>query len=65
MSDRALKKMTLRLFEDDLEVLRAAYPASGYNEVVRALVSKHVRRLKNIAGAALEDKLSPDELRLV
>jgi len=33
-----LKKVTLRLFADDVEVLKRAYPCEGYNKVIRSIV---------------------------
>jgi len=65
--DRPLRKMTLRLFDDDLDLLRVAYPHCGYNEVVRALVSKHCRRLREITAERLgaDERLTPDELQAI
>ena len=65
--DRELKKTTIRLFEDDLEILQQVYPATGYNKVIRALVAKHVRKIRNIAGqGAVEDGtlLTAEDLNL-
>jgi len=62
---KPMKKMTVRFYEDDLEYLRDAYPGTGYNSVVRALASRHVRRLRAATQEAMADKLSPEELRLV
>ena len=65
---RELKKMTTRFFADDLVTLKTAYPHSGYNTIVRALVSKHCRRLEAIAADKLDEdfeiKLTPQELNL-
>jgi len=44
-SPREMQKITLRLYADDLAVLRQAYPHSGYNRPIRSIVSKHVRKL--------------------
>jgi hypothetical protein len=64
-SDRPLRKMTLRLFDDDLSLLRVAYPHSGYNEVVRALVSKHCRMLRTVTVEKLEERLTAEELAAI
>ena len=64
---REKKKITLRLFSDDLDILRTAYPGIGYNQVVRSLVAKHVRRLRAAAVEAtptLPDKLTLEDLNV-
>jgi hypothetical protein len=63
--ERSKRKITIRLFEDDLDMLKQAYPHTGYNQVVRALVTRHVRRLRNVTAEKLEDTLSLDELKVV
>ena len=40
-----LKSMTIRLYQTDLDMLRAAYPRTGYNKVIRTLVHRHCRKL--------------------
>jgi hypothetical protein len=45
MSEPGMRKITVRLFESDLEVLRQYYPVIGYNKILRLLVRKHVRDL--------------------
>lgn len=52
-SERELKKMTVRYYADDLEYLRSAYPHRGYNEILRALASRHVRKLRNLEAEHL------------
>jgi hypothetical protein len=49
----AMRKVTLRLFEDDVRTLRSFYPEVGYNFVVRALVRRHCRQLEASATARL------------
>ena len=61
-SERPLKKMTVRFYEDDLSLLREAYPGTGYNEIVRALISKHCRKIRSATAEYLQDKLTPEEL---
>ena len=62
-SDRPLKLVTVRIFEDDHEYLKLAYAAAGYNKVLRALAARHVRRLKTKTVENLEtDELTPEEL---
>ena len=63
--DRPPRLVTLRLFNADIEYLKLAYP-SGYNIVVRALVARHVRKLKTKTVENLdEEKLSKEELESV
>lgn len=62
-SDRPLRKMTVRFFDDNLTLLREAYPGTGYNEIIRALVDKHCRKLRSATAELLkEEKLSTEEL---
>lgn len=63
--DKELKKMTVRFYEEDLDYLRLAYPHSGYNQVVRALVARHVRKLRNATAERLSEKLTMEELQSV
>jgi hypothetical protein len=64
--ERPLKKMTTRFYEDDLVYLKLSYPHAGYNGIVRALVAKHVRQLRNLTVEHLEGvKLTEEELRSV
>lgn len=62
---RPKKKMTVRFFEDDLAYLKAAYPGTGYNEIVRALVARHVRKLRDVTVEKLEGELTEEELQAV
>jgi hypothetical protein len=62
---RQMKKMTVRFFSDDLEFLRMAYPGTGYNEILRALAARHVKKLKTAAAASLSDKLTTEELKSI
>ena len=50
-------KISLRLFDGDLERLRRFYPANGYNEVIRALVHAHLNRLETRANSLLSSAL--------
>jgi hypothetical protein len=54
-SGRRLKKITLRLNEDDLENLRQFYLHAGYNKIIRALVAQHVSRLNERLSEKLSD----------
>ncbi len=61
--EREAKLVTIRLFEGDVDYLKLAYSAAGYNKVVRALVARHVRRLKTKTVENLEpEELSSEEL---
>lgn len=64
-NEKLMKMVTLRLFIDDLDYLRLAYPAGGYNRVVRALVQRHVRALRNRTAELVEHKLSDEEIASV
>ena len=61
-----MRKITIRLYETDLDLLRMAYQSAGYNQVIRSLVARHARRLRNITGEKLADSeaLSAEELSL-
>jgi len=66
MSDeRPMKMVTLRLFIEDLDYLRLAYPAGGYNRIVRALVQRHIRALRNRTAELVEHKLTDEEIASV
>ncbi len=66
MSDpRPMRKMTIRLYEDDLAYLKAAYQGTGYNKILRALAARHVRKLRAATVERLEGRLSPEELKAV
>ena len=54
----SMKKVTLRLFSLDVEVLKQFYPEIGYNHIVRALVHRHARQLE----ANAKQRLSKSEL---
>ena len=51
--DRNLSLVSVRLFEHDLEKLKEFYPR-GYNKVIRKLVARHVRKLEERSGRAIE-----------
>lgn len=64
--DREMIKCTVRMFLEDLEYLRKAYPHSGYNGILRALGARHVRQLRVRTQEHLQDiRLSEEELRSV
>lgn len=58
------EKVTLRLKRGDVAVLKEFYPNAGYNKVVRALVSRHVKRLQEAESRATSDQLTPTEISL-
>ncbi len=53
-----MKKITVRLFEDDLTKLRIYYPTVGYNAILRALTRKHIRLLDH----KTTERMSHEEL---
>ncbi len=64
--ERPANLVTLRLFDDDMEYLRLCYAGTGYNSIVRALVARHVRKLRNKTAENLSDEqLSQEELESV
>jgi len=63
--ERKPRLVTLRLFDDDMEYMKLTY-SRGYNQIVRALVSRHVRKLKTKTVENLEsEKLTQEELESV
>jgi len=63
--ERPAKLVTIRLFEDDLEALQLTY-STNYNVIVRSLVARHVRKLREKTIENLEDEaLTPEELESV
>lgn len=64
--ERDARMVTIRLFEDDLDYLKLAYSGVGYNSVVRALVARHIRKLKTKTVEHLErEELTREELESV
>ena len=61
-NERELKKTTIRLHTDTLDYLRKYYPNSGYNEVLRALSDRHVRKLLDATGDQIQELLTTEEL---
>ena len=62
-SEKKLRLVTVRLFEDDVDYLKLSYATAGYNKVLRALAARHVRRLRTKTVENLEsEELSPEEL---
>jgi hypothetical protein len=53
-----LKLVQIRLNEEDLKTLKLTYPTSGYNAIVRALVARHARELRN----RVQELMTQDEL---
>ena len=51
--ERPLSIISVRLFTYDLEQLKEFYPR-GYNKVIRKLVARHIRRLKERSDRAIE-----------
>jgi hypothetical protein len=62
MSDREMKKVTVRIYLDDFNTLKTAYPGGGYNQIVRGLVARHVRRLRSITADKLSDSATAERL---
>ena len=53
-----LEIVTMRLFEGDKKKLDEFYPDVGYNQIVRTLVRRHIKRLEE----KLSHKLPKEEL---
>jgi hypothetical protein len=64
--EREAKPVTIRLFVDDLDQLIQTYTGTGYNAVIRALVARHVRKLRTRTVEILADEeLTKEELESV
>jgi hypothetical protein len=57
-SEKQLQKISLRLYQSDVDALKIYYPSAGYNRIIRGLVSRHVREL----DAAYEAKRKGEPL---
>jgi len=63
--EREAKLVTIRIFDEDLTALKQFY-SRGYNQVIRALVSRHIRKLKTKTVENLEpEELTVEELERV
>jgi hypothetical protein len=63
--DRKPRVVTIRLFDDDIEYLKLTY-SRGYNQIIRALVARHVRKLRVKTAENLQgEELSQEELESV
>ncbi len=58
-----LQKISLRVGKADIETLRLTYPTVGYNKVIRALISKHCRFIRDKTPTAVipEIDLNPED----
>ena len=65
--ERPSVKITIRVFEDDLEYLKMTYTGTGYNGIFRALGARHVRKLRarTIEHLAESETLTREELSSV
>ena len=63
--ERKLHIITIRLYAEDLDYLKLAYPQGGYNRIIRALVSRHIRALRNRTVELVESRLSDEEISSV
>lgn len=63
--DRQMHVVTIRLFAEDLDYLKLAYPQGGYNRVIRALVARHIRSLRNRTAELVESRLTDEEISSV
>ncbi len=64
--EREPRLVTIRLFDEDIEYLKLTYSGTGYNSVIRALVARHVRKLKTRTVENLDpEALSKEELENV
>lgn len=59
-SPEPLKKVTLNLYERDVERMEALYPKAGYTVAVRELVRTHVMRVDSARAAVLDESLVDD-----
>lgn len=56
-----LEKVTIRLEAGDTEALQSFFPTTGYNVVIRELVHKYVKQLREQQAGAV-DRLPRIEL---
>ena len=65
--ERPAKLVTIRLFDDDIDYLKLCYAGAGYNVIVRALVARHVRKLrvKTVENLESPEALTKEELESV
>jgi len=48
-----LKKVTIRLGQDQIDQLKLYYPKVGYNMILRSLAARHLRKLNEKEQEAL------------
>lgn len=53
MTDRRLVKCSVRLYEDDLEIIREHYQEFGYNRILRHITSRLAENIRNKREAAI------------
>lgn len=46
MPDKKLVKCSVRVYADDLEIVRDHYPDLGYNRLIRHIISKMADRIR-------------------
>ncbi len=64
--EREADLVSVRIFTDDMEFLRLCYGSAGYNVVIRALVARHVRKLREKTKENLDtETLTSEELACV
>lgn len=54
--DRPLVKINIRIYEDDLALLRKYFPKAGYNRVVREAIHKLVLNLEERTNQVLSEQ---------
>lgn len=58
--EKTLIKVSVRLYEEDMEVIKSHYPDFGYNQILRHLVAKMADRIRQgrqdaISGIDIEE----------
>lgn len=63
-SEMPTKKVTVRLFEADINTLRSAYPQRGYNSIIRALARRHCARINEKIDELVPERLSAQDFEI-
>lgn len=57
MPDKTLVKRTVRVYQEDLDIINERYPDFGYNRIVRHMLTKLADRIKEQRQDAIDTAL--------
>ena len=57
MTDKTLRKYTIRAYEEDMDIVISHYPDFGYNRIVRHMIGKLADRIRSGREDALQSVL--------